>query len=128
MKNTFEAYMQQHMCSKLQQLLQEHRLVSLITQLRGERPPGTARTCVRRPDVLLCSDAVFRERGAERSLQDRRSRARQTLEEMLKYLPGQRPRASPRAEAGRLTQTVSFRLAGQMHRKRGELPRNAIGV
>lgn len=37
-KNTFEAYMQQHMRSKLEQVLQEHRLVSLITQLRGERP------------------------------------------------------------------------------------------
>lgn len=37
LKNTFEAYMQQHLCSKLEQLLQEHRLVSLITQLRGER-------------------------------------------------------------------------------------------
>lgn len=44
-KNTFEAYMQQHMRSKLEQVLQEHRLVSLITQLRGERPPraNTAR-------------------------------------------------------------------------------------
>lgn len=34
-KNTFEAYMQQYMRSKLEQVLQEHRLVSLITQLRG---------------------------------------------------------------------------------------------
>lgn len=40
LKNTFEAYMQQHMRSKLEQLLQEHRLVSLITQLRGEQPHG----------------------------------------------------------------------------------------
>lgn len=35
LKNTFEAYMQQYMRSKLEQVLQEHRLVSLITQLRG---------------------------------------------------------------------------------------------
>lgn len=34
-KNTFEAYMDQYMQSKLEQILQEHRLVSLITQLRG---------------------------------------------------------------------------------------------
>lgn len=37
MKNTFEAYMQQYMQTKLEQLLLEHRLVSLITQLRGEQ-------------------------------------------------------------------------------------------
>lgn len=34
-KNTFEAYMDQYMLSKLEQILQEHHLVSLITQLRG---------------------------------------------------------------------------------------------
>ncbi|XP_056873045.1 sorting nexin-14-like isoform X1 [Takifugu flavidus] len=65
-KNTFEAYMQQYMRSKLEQVLQEHRLVSLITQLR---------------------DAVFCERNGQRSLQDRRARARQTFEEMMNYLP-----------------------------------------
>uniref|UniRef100_H3CAW1 Sorting nexin 14 n=1 Tax=Tetraodon nigroviridis TaxID=99883 RepID=H3CAW1_TETNG len=66
LKNTLEAYMQQHMRSKLEQVLQEHRLVSLITQLR---------------------DAVFCEGGAQRSLQERHARARQTFQEMLRYLP-----------------------------------------
>ncbi|XP_067098506.1 sorting nexin-14 isoform X3 [Osmerus mordax] len=33
-KNTFEAYMDQYMQKKLERVLQEHRLVSLITQLR----------------------------------------------------------------------------------------------
>lgn len=45
-KSSFEAYMQQHMSSKLEQFLQEHRLVALITQLRGERStekPGKTR-------------------------------------------------------------------------------------
>lgn len=36
-KNSLEAYMAQYMQTKLDQVLQEHRLVSLITQLRGER-------------------------------------------------------------------------------------------
>lgn len=35
-KNTFEAYMDQYMQSKLEQILQEHHMVSLITQLRGK--------------------------------------------------------------------------------------------
>lgn len=35
LKNTLEAYMDQYMQSKLDQVLQEHRMVSLITQLRG---------------------------------------------------------------------------------------------
>lgn len=47
-KSSFEAYMQQHLSSKLEQLLQEHRLVALITQLRGgrstERPGKTRKT------------------------------------------------------------------------------------
>ncbi|MEQ2196912.1 Sorting nexin-14, partial [Xenoophorus captivus] len=34
-KNTFEAYMDQYMQSKLEAIVQEHRVVSLITQLRG---------------------------------------------------------------------------------------------
>lgn len=36
LKNTFEAYMDQFMQSKLEQILQENHMVSLITQLRGE--------------------------------------------------------------------------------------------
>lgn len=35
-KNTLEAYMEHHMQSKLQHVLQEHRVVSLVTQLRGQ--------------------------------------------------------------------------------------------
>ena len=36
-KKTVEAYMEQYMQTKVDQVLQEHRLVSLITQLRGTR-------------------------------------------------------------------------------------------
>nr|XP_046228866.1 sorting nexin-14-like isoform X4 [Scatophagus argus] len=66
MKNTFEAYMDQYMQSKLEQILQEHQLVSLITQLR---------------------DAVFCESSNERTTADKQARAKQTFEEMMKYLP-----------------------------------------
>ncbi|KAM6915488.1 sorting nexin-14-like [Xenentodon cancila] len=65
-KNTFEAYMDQYMQSKLEQILQEHRMVSLITQLR---------------------DAVFCENTDERTAEDKQARAKQTFEEMMKYLP-----------------------------------------
>ncbi|XP_056150990.1 sorting nexin-14 isoform X2 [Lampris incognitus] len=65
-KNTFEAYMDQYMQSKLDHILQEHRMVSLITQLR---------------------DAVFCETGEERSAEDKQSRAKQTFQEMMNYLP-----------------------------------------
>ncbi|XP_040919676.1 sorting nexin-14-like isoform X3 [Toxotes jaculatrix] len=65
-KNTFEAYMHHYMQSKLEQILQEHRMVSLITQLR---------------------DAVFCENSEERSTEDKQARAKQTFEEMMKYLP-----------------------------------------
>lgn len=36
-KDTFETYMDHYMQSKLEHVLQEHRVVSLITQLRGEK-------------------------------------------------------------------------------------------
>ncbi|XP_008296332.1 sorting nexin-14-like isoform X1 [Stegastes partitus] len=65
-KSTFEAYMDQYMQSKLEQILQEHRMVSLITQLR---------------------DAVFCENSEERRAEDKQIRAKQTFEEMMKYLP-----------------------------------------
>ncbi|XP_028252620.1 sorting nexin-14-like isoform X2 [Parambassis ranga] len=65
-KSTFEAYMDQYMQSKLEQILQEHRTVSLITQLR---------------------DAVFCESSEERTAEDKQSRAKRTFEEMMKYLP-----------------------------------------
>ncbi|KAF7645077.1 hypothetical protein LDENG_00209990, partial [Lucifuga dentata] len=65
-KNTFEAYMDQYMQFKLEQILQEHRMVSLITQLR---------------------DAVFCESSEERSSEDKQLRAKQTFQEMMKYLP-----------------------------------------
>ncbi|XP_044233103.1 sorting nexin-14 isoform X3 [Thunnus albacares] len=65
-KNTFEAYMDQYMQSKLEQILQEHRMVSLITQLR---------------------DAVFCENSEERTTEDKQIRAKQTFEEMMNYLP-----------------------------------------
>ncbi|KAG7257013.1 hypothetical protein CRUP_028917, partial [Coryphaenoides rupestris] len=65
-KRTFEAYLDQYMQSRLDQLLQEHRLVSLITQLR---------------------DAVFCEASEDRTSEDRSQRAKRTFEEMMKYLP-----------------------------------------
>ncbi|XP_028460682.1 sorting nexin-14 isoform X5 [Perca flavescens] len=65
-KNTFEAYMDQYMQSKLEHILQEHHMVSLITQLR---------------------DAVFCESSEERTAQDKQLRAKQTFDEMIKYLP-----------------------------------------
>ncbi|XP_061602628.1 sorting nexin-14-like isoform X2 [Cololabis saira] len=66
LKNTFEAYMDQYMQSKLEQVLQEHRMVSLITQLR---------------------DAVFCENTEERTAEDKQARAKQAFEGMMKYLP-----------------------------------------
>uniref|UniRef100_A0A672GZR6 Sorting nexin-14-like n=1 Tax=Salarias fasciatus TaxID=181472 RepID=A0A672GZR6_SALFA len=65
-KSTFEAYMDQYMQSKLDQILQEHRVVSLITQLR---------------------DAIFCENSEERTAEAKQTRAKQTFEEMMKYLP-----------------------------------------
>ncbi|KAA8582958.1 hypothetical protein FQN60_015504 [Etheostoma spectabile] len=65
-KNTFEAYMDQYMQSKLDHILQEHNMVSLITQLR---------------------DAVFCESSEERTAEDKQLRAKQTFDEMMKYLP-----------------------------------------
>ncbi|XP_041661146.1 sorting nexin-14 isoform X3 [Cheilinus undulatus] len=65
-KNSFEAYMDHYMQSKLEQVLQEHHMVSLITQLR---------------------DAVFCENSDERTAEDKKVRAKQTFEEMMKYLP-----------------------------------------
>ncbi|XP_060948054.1 sorting nexin-14-like isoform X1 [Limanda limanda] len=66
LKNTFEAYMDQYMQVRLEQVLQEHRMVSLITQLR---------------------DAVFCESSEERSPEDKQLRAKRTFDEMMKYLP-----------------------------------------
>ncbi|XP_017295480.1 sorting nexin-14 [Kryptolebias marmoratus] len=65
-RNSFDAYMDQYMQSKLEAVLQEHRLVSLITQLR---------------------DAVFCENGEERTAEDKQNRARRTFQEMKKYMP-----------------------------------------
>ncbi|KAF7694384.1 hypothetical protein HF521_008137 [Silurus meridionalis] len=65
-KKTLEAYMDQYLQNKLDQILQEHRLVSLITLLR---------------------DAVFCENNEERSPEDKQRRAKQTFEEMMNYLP-----------------------------------------
>ncbi|XP_063757865.1 sorting nexin-14-like isoform X2 [Eleginops maclovinus] len=65
-KNSFEAYMDQYLQSKLDHILQEHNMVSLITQLR---------------------DAVFCESSEELTPQDKQSRAKKTFEEMMNYLP-----------------------------------------
>ncbi|KAF2987239.1 hypothetical protein EK904_000050 [Melospiza melodia maxima] len=66
-KNTLELYTDYYLHNKLEQLFEEHRLVSLITLLR---------------------DAVFCENTEPRSLQDKQKRAKQTFEEMMKYIPG----------------------------------------
>ncbi|XP_075564598.1 sorting nexin-14 isoform X3 [Pelecanus crispus] len=65
-KNTLELYTDYYLHCKLEQLFQEHRLVSLITLLR---------------------DAVFCENTEPRSLQDKQKRAKQTFEEMMRYIP-----------------------------------------
>ncbi|KAM6280608.1 sorting nexin-14 isoform 2-T2 [Porphyrio hochstetteri] len=65
-KNTLELYTDYYLHYKLDQLFQEHRLVSLITLLR---------------------DAVFCENTEPRSLQDKQKRAKQTFEEMMRYIP-----------------------------------------
>ncbi|XP_019393244.1 PREDICTED: sorting nexin-14 isoform X2 [Crocodylus porosus] len=65
-KNTLEVYTDCYLQYKLDQLFQEHRLVSLITLLR---------------------DAVFRENTEPRCLHDKQKRAKQTFEEMMRYIP-----------------------------------------
>uniref|UniRef100_A0A8C0V9N5 Sorting nexin-14 n=1 Tax=Cyanistes caeruleus TaxID=156563 RepID=A0A8C0V9N5_CYACU len=65
-KNTLELYTDYYLHNKLEQLFEEHRLVSLITLLR---------------------DAVFCENTEPRSPQDKQKRAKQTFEEMMKYIP-----------------------------------------
>ncbi|XP_040975268.1 sorting nexin-14 isoform X5 [Aquila chrysaetos chrysaetos] len=65
-KNTLELYTDYYLHYKLEQLFQEHRLVSLITLLR---------------------DAVFCENTEPRALQDKQKRAKQTFEEMMRYIP-----------------------------------------
>ncbi|XP_075779952.1 sorting nexin-14 isoform X1 [Pelodiscus sinensis] len=65
-KNTLEMYTDYYLDYKLKQLFQEHRLVSLITLLR---------------------DAVFCENSEPRCLQDKQKRAKQTFEEMMRYIP-----------------------------------------
>ncbi|XP_034965342.2 sorting nexin-14 [Zootoca vivipara] len=65
-KRTLEEYTDYYLQHKLEQLFQEHRLVSLITLLR---------------------DAVFCENSEPRSPQDKHKRAKQTFEEMMKYIP-----------------------------------------
>ncbi|XP_032402371.1 sorting nexin-14 isoform X9 [Xiphophorus hellerii] len=65
-KNSLEAYTDYYLQHKLNQVVQEHRLVSLITLLR---------------------DAVFCESSPPRSAQDKQSRAKRTFEEMMSYIP-----------------------------------------
>uniref|UniRef100_A0A3B4V1Y8 Sorting nexin 14 n=1 Tax=Seriola dumerili TaxID=41447 RepID=A0A3B4V1Y8_SERDU len=65
-KNTLEAYTDYYLQYKLNQVVQEHRLVSLITLLR---------------------DTVFCESSPPRSTQDKQRRAKKTFEEMMSYIP-----------------------------------------
>ncbi|XP_029682786.1 sorting nexin-14 isoform X4 [Takifugu rubripes] len=66
-KNTLEAYTDHCLHYKLNQVVQEHRLVSLITLLR---------------------DNVFCESSPPRSLEEKQMRAKRTFEEMMSYIPG----------------------------------------
>ncbi|XP_070776556.1 sorting nexin-14-like [Enoplosus armatus] len=66
LKNTLEAYTDYYLQHKLNQVVQEHRLVSLITLLR---------------------DTVFCESSLPRSPQDKQGRAKKTFEEMMTYIP-----------------------------------------
>ncbi|XP_045919452.1 sorting nexin-14-like isoform X8 [Micropterus dolomieu] len=66
LKNTLEAYTDYYLQHKLNQVVQEHRLVSLITLLR---------------------DTVFCESSLPRSAQDKQRRAKKTFEEMMTYIP-----------------------------------------
>nr|XP_046147257.1 sorting nexin-14-like isoform X5 [Oncorhynchus gorbuscha] len=66
LKNTFEAYMDSYIQHKLEMILQEHRVVSLVTMLR---------------------DAVFCENSEERTTGDKQRRAKKAFEEMMNYLP-----------------------------------------
>ncbi|XP_041668706.1 sorting nexin-14-like isoform X4 [Cheilinus undulatus] len=65
-KNTLEAYTDYYLQYKLNQVVQEHRLVSLITLLR---------------------DSVFCESSQPRSAQDKQKRSKKTFEEMMSYIP-----------------------------------------
>ncbi|XP_078086186.1 sorting nexin-14 isoform X4 [Mustelus asterias] len=65
-KNTLEAYSDNYLQYKLSQLLQEHRVVSLITLLR---------------------DSVFCENTELRSTEGKQRRAKQTFDEMMNYIP-----------------------------------------
>ncbi|XP_077587269.1 sorting nexin-14 isoform X5 [Stigmatopora nigra] len=65
-KNTLEAYTDCYLQQKLNQMVEEHRLISLITLLR---------------------DAVFCETSPPRSAQDKQRRAKRTFGEMMRYIP-----------------------------------------
>ncbi|XP_019940508.2 sorting nexin-14 isoform X4 [Paralichthys olivaceus] len=65
-KNTLETYTDYYLQYKLNQVVQEHRLVSLITLLR---------------------DTVFCESSPPRSAQEKQKRAKRTFEEMMSYIP-----------------------------------------
>ncbi|XP_077442886.1 sorting nexin-14-like isoform X2 [Stigmatopora argus] len=66
LKGAFEAYVERYLRAKLDAVLQEHRLVSLVTQLR---------------------DAVFYKSAEERGAAAKKARAERTLEAMTAYLP-----------------------------------------
>ncbi|XP_061897547.1 sorting nexin-14-like isoform X6 [Entelurus aequoreus] len=65
-KNTLEAYTDYYLQQKLNQVVEEHRLVSLITLLR---------------------DAVFCESSPPRSPQDKQRREKRTFAGMMRYIP-----------------------------------------
>lgn len=96
-KNTLEAYTDYYLQHKLDQVVQEHRLVSLITLLRGNlgtpgSPPSPSEPVNLSILTAIVStphpDAVFCESSPSRSSHDRQRRAKKTFEEMMSYIPG----------------------------------------
>ncbi|KAJ3612742.1 hypothetical protein NHX12_019000 [Muraenolepis orangiensis] len=65
-KNTLEAYVDHYLGHKLSRVVQEQRLVSLITLLR---------------------DSVFCETSQPRCAQDKKKRAKKSFEEMMRFIP-----------------------------------------
>ena len=98
-KNTLEAYTDYYLQCKLNQVVQEHRLVSLITLLRGKSMCELSKM-LNYPIILAnvrdwmiyiifaLLDTVFCESSQPRSAPDKQKRAKKTFEEMITYIPG----------------------------------------
>lgn len=92
-KNTLEAYTDHYLRYKLNQVVQEHRLVSLITLLRGTKKMlGIKNSSQITTETIKSScavpDNVFCESSLPRSQEEKQLRAKRTFEEMMSYIPG----------------------------------------